>query len=613
VPKTITDSSDTGFAALGLADEIIAALTTLGYEEPTPIQREAIPPLLAGRDVLGQAATGTGKTAAFALPLLNAVYRARQAGSAGQPSALVLTPTRELAIQVAEAAYKYGRGGGVSVLPIYGGADMRQQLRALSRGVDIVVATPGRALDHIRRKSLVLSDIRTVVLDEADEMLDMGFAEDLEAILTGMPAERQTALFSATMAPRVAAIASRHLNDPVRVSIARETVQAGTAPRVRQIAYVVTRAHKGATLGRVLDMERPASTIVFCRTRTEVDELTGSLTARGYRAEALHGGMSQEQRDRVMKKFRAHTADLLIATDVAARGLDVKHLSHVVNYDVPTSTEAYVHRIGRTGRAGREGIAITLVEPREHGHLRTIERVTKQKIEVLTIPTLADLRARRLELTGAAIRDTLVGGELDAFRTLVESLMDDEFDVIDVAAAAAKAAHESMGYAAESDTEIPTYELRDASGKQDRHGRKSRSRYTFSEEVSEKSPERPRKGKRAAESRDDARGEPHGEPRAGRSGSAGKKGKAAGRPRDGWDVARLYIAAGRRAKIRPGDIVGAIANEVGVTSDAVGAIEIHDGFSLVDVPEEIADDVVRVLQKSTIKGKKVRVRRDRER
>jgi ATP-dependent RNA helicase DeaD len=614
VPHTASSTSShasgvaplAGFATLGLAETLVAQLAALGYEEPTPIQREAIPPLLAGSDVLGQAATGTGKTAAFALPLLHAIIAARAAGEAfGQPSALVLTPTRELAIQVAEATYKYGRGAGITVLPIYGGADMRQQLRALSRGVDVVVATPGRALDHVRRKSLVLSDIRTVVLDEADEMLDMGFAEDLDALLTGMPAERQTALFSATMAPRVAAVANRHLRNPVRVAIAREAPVAGVAPRVRQVAYVVSRSHKSATLGRVLDMERPTSTLVFCRTRTEVDVLTESLAARGYRADALHGGMSQDQRDRVMKKFRAQTSDLLIATDVAARGLDVTHLSHVVNYDVPTSTEAYIHRIGRTGRAGREGIAITLLEPREHGHLRTIERATKQKIEIATIPTLADLRARRLELTGGAVRETLMEGGLDAYRTLAESLMDDEYDVIDVAAAAIKTAHEAMGYAPEQEAEIPVQALREERGrKKERKGGRATSRYGFSEsDTTDASGAAEWTSSRA-----------HGAAsRAGADGSRGGKSKAGkGRRTAGWEVARLYIAAGRRAKIRPGDIVGAIANEVGVDSGAVGAIEIHDAFSLVEVPESIAEDVVHALRHSTIKGKKVRVRRDRE-
>src|SRR5690242_12649237 len=403
-----------GFAALGLDPRLVDALAALGYEEPTPVQREAIPPLLDGRDVLGQAATGTGKTAAFALPLLHRVTP--DADSRSRTTALILVPTRELAMQVAEAVHRYGKSMGVRALPIYGGAAMETQLRNLKHGVDVVVATPGRALDHIRRKTLRLDSVKTVVLDEADEMLDMGFAEDLEAILEATPAERQTALFSATLPPRIAEIANRHLKDPVRVRIDREVVAAGAAPRVRQVAYIVGRAHTMATLGRVLDVENPTSAIVFCRTRTEVDALTETLNARGYRAEALHGGLSQEQRDRVMKKFRANTSDLLIATDVAARGLDVQHVSHVVNYEVPSSAEAYVHRIGRTGRAGREGVAITLIEPREHRLLRNIEYQTKQKIEIAAVPTVADLRARRLELTRASLRETILAGGLDRYR-----------------------------------------------------------------------------------------------------------------------------------------------------------------------------------------------------
>src|SRR5512132_2146512 len=352
---------DGAFLKLGLDPALAAAVTTLGYEEPTDIQREAIPPLLAGRDVLGQAATGTGKTAAFALPMLHRIGASNDDARAVR--GLILVPTRELAMHVAEAVHKYGRQLGVRVLPIYGGQAMQQQLRALKRGVDVVVATPGRALDHIRRRTLALDAVQMLVLDEGDEMLDMGFADDLEAILSAVPATRQTALFSATIPHAIRAIANRHLREPVLVTIAREQVAAGEAPRVREVAYVVQRRHKVAALARVLDMEAPTSVIVFCRTRTEVDELTETLGGRGYRAEALHGGLSQEQRDRVMRRFRDGTVELLVATDVAARGLDIRHVSHVVNYDVPSSPDGYVHRVGRTGRAGRTGVAITFAEP----------------------------------------------------------------------------------------------------------------------------------------------------------------------------------------------------------------------------------------------------------
>ena len=432
-----------GFTSLGLSDELIATLTSLGYEEATPIQREAIPPLIEGRDLLGQAATGTGKTAAFALPLIQqmgADATRRRGGEAIR--ALVLVPTRELAMQVAEAIHRYGKSIGARVLPVYGGQSMHQQLVVLRRGVDVVVATPGRALDHIRRGTLNLKSLRTVILDEADEMLDMGFAEDLEAILEAAPAERQTALFSATLAPRIKAIAKRHLKNPVNVKIEPERAREGSIPRVRQVVYMVQRQQKAAALGRILDVEDPASAIVFCRTRTEVDELTEKLGSRGYRAEAIHGGLSQEQRDRVMRKFREEALDLLVATDVAARGLDIGHLSHVVNFDVPASPDAYVHRIGRTGRAGREGVAITLAEPRETRMLRNIEQHTKQKIRTEQVPTVRDLKARRLDATRDSVRAAVEDGSLDQYRALVESLAS-ELDIVDVAAAAVKLVHQA--------------------------------------------------------------------------------------------------------------------------------------------------------------------------
>src|SRR6218665_2328370 len=349
--NTASDTIPT-FEQLGLGPDLVEALSTLGYEEPTPIQRAALPPLIAGKDLLGIAATGTGKTAAFSLPLLQrlGVPGKREPFST---SALVLVPTRELAMQVAEAIHRYGQKLGVSVLPLYGGQPIGQQLRVLKRGVDVVVATPGRALDHLKRQSLLLESLRTVVLDEADEMLDMGFAEDLEAILDATPEQRQTALFSATLPPRIASIAERHLRSPVHVKIAKEKLAAGAGPRVRQTAYIVPRPFKAATLGRVLDVEGPTAAIVFCRTRTEVDELTVSLNGRGWRAQALHGGMDQSQRDRVLKQFKTHAVELLIATDVAARGLDIEKLSHVVNYDVPNAPQPHVHPIHHPRRAAR--------------------------------------------------------------------------------------------------------------------------------------------------------------------------------------------------------------------------------------------------------------------
>ncbi|MGH7788838.1 MAG: DEAD/DEAH box helicase, partial [Candidatus Binatia bacterium] len=424
-----------GFSGLALDPRLIQGLSELGYEEPTAIQQEAIPPMLEGRDLVGQAATGTGKTAAFALPLLQRLAQKR--GASRDPSALVLVPTRELAMQVAEAVHRYGRALDVEVLPIYGGQPFSTQLRALRRGVDVVVATPGRVVDHLRRGTLSLASVKIVVLDEADEMLDMGFAEDLDAILAAAPAERQTVLFSATMPARIASMAKRHLKNPLHLRIAGERPKAGVAPKVRQTVYVVARAQKIAALGRILDMEDPEAAIVFCRTRNEVDELGEKLRAHGYRAEVLHGGMSQEQRDRVMKKLRSEAADLVIATDVAARGLDIPQLTHVINYDVPAAPESYVHRIGRVGRAGREGVAITLAEPREHRLMRNIEQLTKRKIEVANVPTVADLRARRLDSIGASLREALVAGANEPFRVVVDALAG-EFDPVHVAMAAVK-------------------------------------------------------------------------------------------------------------------------------------------------------------------------------
>ncbi|CAM3520524.1 DEAD/DEAH box helicase [Kibdelosporangium persicum] len=542
------------FGDLALRPELLHSLSSLGYEEPTPIQREAIPPLLQGHDLLGQAATGTGKTAAFALPVLQ-----RLPGDAPgkDPAALVLVPTRELAVQVSQAFHRYGRDLGVRVLPIYGGQPIGRQLQALERGIDVVVATPGRALDHIGRGTLRLHAIETVVLDEADEMLDMGFAEDIEAILEATAEDRQTVLFSATMPARLDRIVRRHLRDPVRIEMGRSAeADGGKSPLVRQSAYVVARAHKPATLGRVLDVEAPTAAIVFCRTREEVDQLTETLNGRGYRAEALHGGMGQEQRDRVMGRLRAGTADLLIATDVAARGLDVEQLTHVINYNVPSAPEAYVHRIGRVGRAGREGVALTLAEPREHRMLKAIERVTKQPISMEKVPTTADLRARRLELTRAALRESLLVDDLERFRVVVETLTD-EFDVMDVALAAVKLAHESSGIVADEE-EIP--EVREVSGR--------------------RKPER--------------RG-PEGRRRA-----------------PGGEVARLFLGIGRNAGIRPQDLVGAIAGESSLTGRDIGAIEIADRFSLVEIPDAAVDEVIAALRHSTIKGRKPAVRRERD-
>ncbi|HEX4901450.1 MAG TPA: DEAD/DEAH box helicase [Acidimicrobiales bacterium] len=547
------DDRTTTFADLGLRDELVARLAELEYEEPTPIQREAIPVLLEGADLLGQAATGTGKTAAFSLPLLHRLGD----HPAPEPTALILVPTRELAMQVQQAVSTYGRGLGVRVVAVFGGQPIQRQLKSLERGAHVVVATPGRAIDLIDRRSLKLDGIRTVVLDEADEMLDMGFTEDIETILEHTPSERQTVLFSATLPRRITAIAERHQRDPRRITIEKGDV--GTdAGLVRQTAYVVDRAHKAAALGRILDVEAAPSAIVFCRTRAEVDELTVAMNSRNHRAEALHGGMDQEQRDRVMGRLRDGTAELLIATAVAARGLDVDTLTHVVNFDVPASPEAYVHRIGRVGRAGRTGTAITLVEPRQRRLLANIERLIGHRIDVGRLPTVDDLRTSRMERTVAALEEVLAAGDIDEHAEVLDSL--DEFDDRSIALAAIKLLRDAEGDV--DDTEIPSASLKGKAGK--------------------------------------------GKPGPG-AGPAGHRDR--GRRTPDGPTASVYVNLGSRSGVRPADLVGAIANEAGIPGREVGPIRIADSYAVVGVPEGAVDDVIRALNKGSVRGKQVKARR----
>jgi ATP-dependent RNA helicase DeaD len=555
------------FADLDLRPELVAVLSELGYEEPTPIQREALPPLLEGRDLVGQAATGTGKTAAFALPLLHHL----PAGDRGkQPTALVLAPTRELAVQVAEAITRYGATLGARVLAVYGGQPITPQLKALQRGVDIVVGTPGRVLDHLNRGSLKLDNLKTIVLDEADEMFDMGFADELEAILAQVPTERQTVLFSATMPPKIARMAKRHQKDPVRIEIQRTAVAAGEAPKVSQTAHLVMRHDKPAALARILDMQSPAAAIVFCRTREEVDSLTEALKARNRRAEPLHGGMSQAERDRVMNRLRGGTADLLVATDVAARGLDVDHLTHVINYNVPSAPESYVHRIGRVGRAGREGVAITFAEPRERRMLEAIERLTGTKVPFAPIPTRADLLASRLQLTREALVEMLESGADEGVRAMVEELSA-TYDPARVALAATALVHRTAAPPDEADiAEVSTRPVRPV--------------------------------------RDDAPRSTSTAPR----GTTYLKGDRVERKGAKPGMAKLYIGAGRAANVRPQDLVGAIAGETHLVGKQIGSIEITERFSLVEVPEGDIDEVIKALRSSVIKGRKAIIRRDRD-
>ena len=555
-----TVETPNGFAPLGLTQKLLDSLVALGYNEPTPIQKESIPPLLAGRDLIGLAATGTGKTAAFALPIVQRV--AETAKPRPAPTVLVLVPTRELAIQVAGAFAKYGKPAGVTVAAIYGGAGFGDQVRAIRQGADVIVATPGRALDHLRRGTMALDQVAMAVLDEADEMLDMGFAEDIDALLSAAPPARQTMLFSATMPSRIVAIADKHLKNPVRIEVARAVLAAGEAPKVRQTVVYVHRDFKAAAVARLLEYENPTAGIVFCRTRHEADSLADELTGRGFRPESLHGGLSQEQRDRVMRKFRTGSSGLLIATDVAARGLDISHLSHVVNFGAPQTAETYTHRIGRVGRAGREGVAITVADARESHMIRSIERGSRFKLTPAPLPNVAELEAKRLERTRDAIRDAAAGGNLDHYKTALESLIG-EFNVVDLALAATKLAH-NAGRSGEADLEIPA-------------------------------PPAPR------------------EPRGGNFGPATGSGRGPAAPVRGVSrgMARLFLSAGRDAGFNRRDIVAAIESEVGLGSRDIGPIDIAERFTLIDVPDQIAEMAIENLSGIRIRGRRVAVRRDR--
>ncbi len=540
----------TTFAELGLSDALVSTLSGLGYDEPTPIQAQAIPLLLAGRDVIAQAQTGTGKTAAFALPMIERVTDALVV------QALVLAPTRELAVQVAEAIHRYGRHRSLRVLPIYGGQPIERQLRGLAQGTQVVVGTPGRVLDHLKRGSLRFDHLRMVVLDEADEMLDMGFAEELEAILQLTPTERQTALFSATLPPAVQNLTLRYTRQPVRVSIAAEQL---TTPRIRQTYYEVLARDKLDALCRVLDAEMPQLAIVFCRTRQEADDIGERLQGRGYAAESLHGDLSQAACDRVMRRFREGQLDVLVATDVAARGLDIAEVSHVINYDVPTDPESYVHRIGRTGRAGREGVAITFITPRERRMLQIIERVTRTRIERCQMPTLADVAARRRSALVDQLRTAMADPALAGYTTLVDELAGTG-DLRTVAAAALK-----LLLNEDQTDQVDTITRLDPPPAE----RPQRER-------SERSARSPR-------TKADTRSE-----------------------RVERTMVRLQINLGRNDQIRPADIVGAIANESGLPGRSIGEIEIRARTSVVEVPRRAAQQVLQALNRTTLRGQRVR-------
>jgi ATP-dependent RNA helicase DeaD len=588
--------TSSGFTQLGLHPSLIEGLTELGYEDATPIQQQAIPAMVSGVDLICQAATGTGKTAAFALPIITGLGPTTT-DSPKKPRALVLTPTRELCIQVAEAVHRYGRPFGVRTLPVYGGQPLGRQVSALKRGVDVVVATPGRAVDLIERRYLRLDELTTVVLDEADEMLDMGFADELESILAAVPERRQTVMFSATMPKRIKRIAETHLSEPRTIEIARPTSDSAESTNIDQRAYVIARAHKPAALGRLLDTEMPAAALVFCRTRSEVDDLNEMLNARGFRAEALHGGMDQAERDRVMGKFRAGAAELLVATDVAARGLDVEHLSHVINYDVPAAVESYVHRIGRVGRGSRKGIAITLAEPREQRQLGVIEKVTKNRIARATLPSAEDVRSRRLGQTRAALYDMAGSDDLEEFRTAVDELLSD-YDLDTIALAAVKLAH--LANFGETDEGFIPQPNTDSTGQSSKRSPKSKAdRHKGTGKASSK----------RDSSTDWSRATSNDDFSSDRGRRAHDDSPPRGRPSKGRK--RIQIGLGKDAGVRPQDIVGAIANESPVRGADVGAIKISARSSTVEVPAEQAKAVVNALMKTRIQGRKVKARLDR--
>ncbi|HTY50869.1 MAG TPA: DEAD/DEAH box helicase [Steroidobacteraceae bacterium] len=547
-----SDSTTPTFRSLGLSEPVLQALTAVGYESPSPIQAQTIPVLLAGTDMLGQAQTGTGKTAAFALPILTQIDVRR-----ANPQALVLVPTRELAIQVAEAFQRYAaRMPGFHVLPIYGGQSYTPQLKGLKRGAHVIVATPGRVMDHMKRGSLNLAGVRFIVLDEGDEMLQMGFVDDIEWILQQAPASRQIALFSATMPPAIRRIAQRHMREPRHITIEHKT---GTAPSIRQRYWLVSGVHKLDALTRLLEAERFEAMLVFVRTKLDTTELAERLTARGFNAAELNGDVPQPQRERTIARLKAGQLDIVVATDVAARGIDVERISHVVNYDIPYDSETYVHRIGRTGRAGRAGEAVLFVSPRERNMLRIIERHTRQPIEAMQLPTVEDVNEQRVSRFKERITAALASEAGRIFQPLLEQF-EREHDVpaIEIAAALAALQQGSTPFLLA-----------------------------------------PREHAAAAEPDAAARARPPRAPRAGRELRASREVRLRGPvPR----MERFRIEVGHAHGVQPGNIVGAIANEAGVDGRHIGHIDIREDHSLVDLPVGMPADIFEELQQVRVRG-----------
>jgi ATP-dependent RNA helicase DeaD len=548
------------FADLNLSDALLETVREIGYESPSPIQAASIPHLLAGRDLLGQAQTGTGKTAAFALPILNRIDVSKRV-----PQALVLAPTRELAIQVAEAFQTYARHmEGFHILPVYGGQGMGQQLRQLARGVHVIVGTPGRVMDHLRRETLNLDHLQTLVLDEADEMLRMGFIEDVEWILEHTPDTRQTALFSATMPPVIKKIASRHLNEPAEIKIQSKT---STVESINQQFWLVSGLQKLEALTRILDADDIDAMIIFVRTKTETVELAEKLEARGYEAAALNGDMTQVLREKVIDRLKKGSLDIVIATDVAARGLDVERITHVVNYDIPYDTETYVHRIGRTGRAGRKGTAILFVAPRERRMLRAIEQATRSPIQQMRLPTLRDIADKRTEQFKAQLVETLDSQDVTFYRDLIDKLVAEDIgEPADIAAAIAHLLFRERPLAAADEPEPPMRE--------------------FSRDFDDRRP--PARRNERFEGRSDSRREPRGDFR-----------------RPEGDMRSFTIDVGRSHGVMPKDIVGAIANEGGIGARQIGAIKLFDTYSTVELPAGLPNEVFQALGRTWIRGQRI--------
>ena len=579
-----TPPASPSFADFGLPAPLLDALSAVGYESPSPIQAATIPPLLAGRDMLGQAQTGTGKTAAFALPAL-----ARLDADARKPQVLVLAPTRELAIQVAEAFQKYAvRLPGFHVLPIYGGQGYGPQFAALKRGVQVVVGTPGRVIDHLERGSLDLSELRTLVLDEADEMLRMGFIDDVEAVLKALPESRQVALFSATMPPQIRRIAQTYLRDPAEITIASRTT---TSANIRQRYWWVSGLHKLDALTRILEAEPFDAMIIFARTKQATEELAEKLQARGVAAAAINGDIQQAQRERTIQQLKDGKVDVLVATDVAARGLDVDRISHVLNYDIPYDTESYVHRIGRTGRAGRSGEAILFVTPREKGMLRAIERATRQPIEEMHLPTVEAVNDVRVAKFLGRITEALAAPDLGLYRELVERyLSEHNVPAVEVAAALAKLQQGDQPLLLEPERKR---ELRP-------------ERPERSERFERGAPgERPVRAPREDRFDPDQRRE-----RDERQGFAPRAKPQRGAPEPGMETYRIEV--GHAHGVKPGNIVGAIANEAGLESRYIGRIDIHQGYSVLDLPQGMPEEILQHLRKVRVAGQALQLARATE-